>query len=67
MSVMEKQFNLQWHKSTYSDGSGGDCVEVAACGCAESVVHVRDSKDTARGSLAFTPTAWTAFLAHTAR
>ncbi|MBW1601525.1 DUF397 domain-containing protein [Streptomyces sp. JJ66] len=60
MSNVENQSTLQWRKSTYSDGSGGDCVEVAAC--AEGSVHVRDSKATAQGTLTFTPTAWTTFL-----
>ena len=39
-----------WRKSTYSDSSGGNCVEVA--GGASSVV-VRDSRDPAGPVLAF--------------
>lgn len=39
-----------WRKSTYSDSSGGNCVEVAG---AASVVAVRDSKDPEGPKLAF--------------
>ncbi|MCX4820118.1 DUF397 domain-containing protein [Streptomyces sp. NBC_01142] len=53
---------LSWHKSSYS--SGGDCVEIATC---PTTIHIRDSKDTAGPQLALSPTAWTAFIAHTAR
>lgn len=56
--------SLHWFKSSYSGGSGGDCVEVAtAC----SSVHIRDSKDTGRGSLTVSPAAWSAFVDHTSR
>ena len=48
-----------WYKSSYSTGSGGECVEVAA---RPGRVHVRDSKDTTRAALAVEPTAWTAFV-----
>jgi hypothetical protein len=50
----------QWRKSTRSNGNGGDCVEVA--GNLPDVVGVRDSKDQQGPALAFTPTAWRAFL-----
>ncbi|MFF7471826.1 DUF397 domain-containing protein [Streptomyces sp. NPDC008092] len=48
-----------WFKSSYSTGSGGECVEVAA---RPGTVHVRDSKDTTRAALALDPTAWTTFV-----
>ncbi|MGQ4360775.1 DUF397 domain-containing protein [Streptomyces sp. SAS_272] len=48
-----------WFKSSYSTGSGGECVEVAT---RPGAVHVRDSKDTTRAALAVQPTAWTAFV-----
>ncbi|MDI5966133.1 DUF397 domain-containing protein [Streptomyces sp. SL13] len=51
---------LAWFTSTYSDGEGGNCVEVAA---APATVHVRDSKDRSGPLLAFAPDAWTAFVA----
>ncbi|MFC8515658.1 DUF397 domain-containing protein [Streptomyces sp. NPDC057257] len=48
-----------WLKSSYSTGSGGECVEVAAL---PDKVHVRDSKDTTRTALAVQPAAWTTFV-----
>ncbi|MFD5013907.1 DUF397 domain-containing protein [Streptomyces chartreusis] len=48
-----------WFKSSYSTGSGGECVEVAI---RPGRVHVRDSKDTTRATLAVEPTAWSAFV-----
>ncbi|MDR7302086.1 DUF397 domain-containing protein [Haloactinomyces albus] len=53
---------VTWRKSARSGnhGSGGNCVEVAFTGPA---VAVRDSKEPERGALAFTPQAWSAFLA----
>jgi adenosylmethionine-8-amino-7-oxononanoate aminotransferase len=48
-----------WFKSSYSTGSGGECVEVAV---RPARVHVRDSKDTTRAALAVQPAAWAAFV-----
>ena len=47
-----------WRKSTYSDASGGQCVEVASGG----VGLVRDTTDRDGGTLAFGATAWERFL-----
>ncbi|PWI09442.1 DUF397 domain-containing protein [Streptomyces sp. NWU339] len=52
---------LHWFKSSYSGGAGGECVEVAAL---PASVHVRDSKDTGRGTLTVNPATWSAFVAH---
>ncbi|WP_405444645.1 DUF397 domain-containing protein [Streptomyces erythrochromogenes] len=52
---------LTWHKSSYSDGAGNNCVEVATCGR----VHVRDSKqnlNTVQPSLTVAAAAWTRFI-----
>ena len=49
-----------WYKSTYSNGSGGACVEVA--GNLPGIVAVRDSKDRDGPKLAFSQQAWSAFL-----
>ncbi|MFB7736285.1 DUF397 domain-containing protein [Streptomyces sp. NPDC056112] len=49
-----------WFKSSYSGGSGDNCIEVAL---RPGVVLVRDSKDTRRQSLAVSPDAWAAFTA----
>lgn len=48
----------QWRRSSYSGGGNTECVEVAF---APRAVGVRDSKNSA-SRLAFTPTAWHAFL-----
>ncbi|WP_434598848.1 DUF397 domain-containing protein [Streptomyces sp. A5-4] len=48
-----------WFKSSYSTGSGGECIEVAACADA---VHVRDSKDKAGPPLSLPPSGWAAFV-----
>ncbi|MEU8125462.1 DUF397 domain-containing protein [Spirillospora sp. NPDC049024] len=45
---------MRWRKSSYSGGTGGECVEVAAgAGC----VLVRDSKDPDGPCLGLTPAA----------
>ena len=51
---------LEWRKSSFSGGQGGQCVEVAElpdCGRA-----VRDSKDPGGAKLVFTVGEWAAFL-----
>ncbi|OZV83701.1 DUF397 domain-containing protein [Micromonospora echinospora] len=50
----------RWRKSTRSSGNGGACVEVADN--LPGVVGVRDSKDPDGPALAFSPTAWRAFV-----
>ncbi|WP_251145708.1 DUF397 domain-containing protein [Streptomyces sp. McG3] len=50
---------LHWFKSSYSNGDGGACVEVAAHPAA---VHVRDSKVTGGPVLTVEPAAWSAFV-----
>ncbi|WP_405615034.1 DUF397 domain-containing protein [Streptomyces sp. NBC_01508] len=51
----------QWRKSSYSNGDGGECVEVAD-GC-PGVIPVRDSKTPTGPVLLLTPTAWGDFVA----
>ncbi|MEU6403478.1 DUF397 domain-containing protein [Streptomyces sp. NPDC046985] len=50
-----------WHKSSYSNATGGDCVEVARD--FHSVVPVRDSKSPRGPVLLFPARAWAPFLA----
>ncbi|WP_405647045.1 DUF397 domain-containing protein [Streptomyces sp. NBC_00019] len=50
---------LTWFKSSYSDGEGGDCLEVALT---PSSVHLRDSKHPTGPHLTLSPTTWSAFL-----
>ncbi|WP_330288875.1 DUF397 domain-containing protein [Streptomyces sp. NBC_00576] len=55
----------RWRKSSYSNGSGGDCVEVALPHVKPlSVIPVRDSKTAPHNGpvLLFQAGAWTAFL-----
>lgn len=52
---------LTWFKSSYSSGSGDDCVEVAL---QPTTIHVRDSKNRQGPRLALSPTAWSDFLTH---
>jgi len=47
-----------WQKSTFSNGNGGNCVEV---GDAARVILVRDTKDRTGPVLRFTPDAWRRF------
>jgi hypothetical protein len=48
-----------WHKSSYSNTDGGDCVEVASN---LPLVPVRDSKNPAHGTLLFGVDAWAEFV-----
>lgn len=54
---------LAWFKSSYSSSGSGDCLEVAAC---PDTIHIRDSKNRQGPELRVSPTAWSAFLTHTA-
>ncbi|MEV8306783.1 DUF397 domain-containing protein [Streptomyces flavidovirens] len=50
-----------WHKSSYSDGSGGNCLEVSDDH--PGIVPVRDSKDLLGPTLVFRAGTWSAFVA----
>jgi hypothetical protein len=52
--------NAVWRKSSYSNGDGGSCVEVADD--FPGVVPVRDSKNPHGPALVFTADAWTSFV-----
>lgn len=49
---------MSWHKSSYSDSSGHNCVEVAEG--AETLV--RDTQNREYGHLSFPADEWKAFL-----
>lgn len=49
-----------WRKSSYSNGEGGNCVEVADG--YPGVVPVRDSKDPEGPALVFPAESWAAFV-----
>jgi Domain of unknown function (DUF397) len=50
---------VEWRKSTYSGGNGGNCVEVARS--LRVAVAVRDSKDPDGPVVAVAPETWRAF------
>jgi hypothetical protein len=49
-----------WYKSSYSGGSGDNCLEVTQT--FPAVIPVRDSKNPEGPKLAFRATAWSAFV-----
>lgn len=49
-----------WRKSSYSQSTGGQCVE---CGTGLGSVLVRDTTDRSGAVLSLAPSTWTAFLA----
>ncbi|WKX72400.1 DUF397 domain-containing protein [Streptomyces sp. XD-27] len=52
-----------WVKSSYSDGSGGQCVEFSRdLTHAHGVVPVRDSKDPHGPALVFSADSWSSFI-----
>ncbi|MER5945154.1 DUF397 domain-containing protein [Streptomyces sp. NPDC001904] len=52
--------NARWRKSTYSNGEGGNCVEVADG--FPGIVPVRDSKVTGGDVIVIGAAAWQAFV-----
>ncbi|MGW7079665.1 DUF397 domain-containing protein [Streptomyces sp. NPDC054866] len=52
--------SAHWRKSSYSNGSGGECVEVADG--FPGIVPVRDSKVTDGPTLTLPATAWVPFV-----
>ncbi len=50
-----------WRKSSRSNGSGGNCVEV--CDTQPGAIGVRDSKNPDAGHLVVTPAQWRTFVA----
>ncbi|MDX3249333.1 DUF397 domain-containing protein [Streptomyces sp. ME18-1-4] len=60
-SIAEHDLNAAaWHKSSYSGGSGADCLEVAPGH--PTLVPVRDSKNPHGPKLMLRPEAWSAFV-----
>jgi len=49
----------QWRTSSYSTGSGSNCVEV---GPTRQAIGIRDTKNRAAGALAVSPHTWSAFV-----
>jgi len=57
--AQEANSDVRWFKSSYSGGSGSDCVEVAFNG---QVASVRDSKTPRHGMLTMPASAFAAFI-----
>ena len=57
MSIPDLE-SSHWRRSTHSDSSGGNCVELAGL---PAEIAVRDSKDPDGPVLTFTPDEWRAF------
>jgi len=55
---------MTWRKSSYSNGTNGDCVEVAVL---VERVGVRDSKNVTGPTLSFEPGTWRDFLTRATR
>jgi hypothetical protein len=51
---------VTWVKSSYSDGNGGNCIEIAPV--FPDTVPIRDSKNPDGPVLLVTRSAWSAFL-----
>ncbi|GGO56143.1 DUF397 domain-containing protein [Streptomyces lasiicapitis] len=49
-----------WRKSSYSNGTGGDCVEISDS--LPGIVPVRDTKVPHGSALVFHTTAWAPFI-----
>lgn len=49
----------EWHKSTYSDGGGGNCLEAREHSCG---TDVRDTQNREAGHLTFGVGEWSALL-----
>ncbi|MGW5784429.1 DUF397 domain-containing protein [Streptomyces sp. NPDC003757] len=64
MKDTDQVVRLNWAKSSYSAGDGGQCVEVADIGPA---IFVRDSKQPSEGMLTVGARSWAAFVQMAAR
>ncbi|MEU5166153.1 MULTISPECIES: DUF397 domain-containing protein [Streptomyces] len=63
MKISSSDYDLAtatWHKSSYSGGDGGNCLEVAEG--SPGLVPVRDSKTADGPALMFRTAAWAAFV-----
>ncbi|MBT2410959.1 DUF397 domain-containing protein [Streptomyces sp. ISL-12] len=60
MNGMSDLTGVTWRKSSYSDGGGTNCVEIAEG--TSTLVPVRDSKVTDGAVIVFGRDAWAAFV-----
>ncbi|MFJ5534263.1 DUF397 domain-containing protein [Streptomyces sp. NPDC093261] len=59
MQTNQDLTGARWRKSSYSGGTGGECIEVADL---TPHIAIRDSKNPQAGALAVTPHAFAAFV-----
>ncbi|MEU3731263.1 DUF397 domain-containing protein [Streptomyces sp. NPDC033538] len=59
---METTPEYDWYKSSYSGGSGDNCLEVAASIGSPTAIPVRDSKNPHGPRLRFHADAWSVFV-----
>lgn len=50
---------LRWTKSSYSNGSGGECLE---CAQTETEIFIRDSKSIQGPAISLHPASWQTFV-----
>jgi hypothetical protein len=62
MSADIDLIRAQWVRSSYSDASGGDCVEFSPSLAPSGVVPVRDSKAPDGPALVFAADGWAGFV-----
>ncbi|WP_411127360.1 DUF397 domain-containing protein [Streptomyces sp. x-19] len=62
MSTTADLSGVEWVKSSYSSGEGGQCLEWAPSHASTGLVPVRDSKDPHGPALAFPTLAWQVFV-----
>ncbi|MGA5064967.1 DUF397 domain-containing protein [Streptomyces exfoliatus] len=55
----KKPPRLHWAKSSYSNGSGGECLEFAQ---AEAEIFIRDSKSIQRSTISIRTASWQVFI-----
>lgn len=60
MKIEADLSRANWRKSSFSNGNGGNCVEVASN--LPGIVAVRDTKDQTGPALIFTTAEWQAFV-----
>ncbi|OIK04531.1 DUF397 domain-containing protein [Streptomyces monashensis] len=58
---MSSTSELAWFKSSYSSGSGDNCIEVAT---SPTTIHIRDSKAMEGPVLGLSPAAWRRFVGY---
>ncbi|MCX5529776.1 DUF397 domain-containing protein [Streptomyces sp. NBC_00006] len=64
VNVPQVYAELNWRKSSYSSGEGGECLEIAHT---PTDTYIRDSKSPTGPVLSLTARAWSDFIAYASR